>query len=966
MKQAEFESLACGTVSALRGIRDEKTLLAQARRLADAEAAVLITRESEDNEGRPCILAVDPPDYQRDLERHLDKLRAWYSKRKVPRYLNGFTNEGPLDIGRHRFADALVAFGTHLLSDGPPWHELILLKSVDKRQEGARERSKAYYSSYHCWVVAQLLYRFEQKKTTDSLIQETHIKKQYSTTLTKEVLPDEPWSAIKSRIKELSKQGASLELRWTIYLIWVAYQVRKIRAGKTPAKGFKGHLFEKEERKEILDDPPKEPFDLFSPALDFLLSKDKDIVPGETFIQTLCENISHFRLASPRETEKTETAKPGILGDDGLWFSQITALVLEHAWGNVLEAALAKKKARGAKASEAAYSGMAKEDLSGIIASTRRLLGLTRAVVIQALVSQPASPGDGSPSLREIGRESLRLYFAQEVVRPGSRIEQLYLGGEQKTVRREAPTELKRTFLVHLSRFMLGVVAVLERRLQIRTSATATLPPVIRPSEELDSLLYLVDRLAHVELEVDERLYIREHLARQVTSEIHHYLSRPYYRDHLLHVIDVFLLGHLLLNTEVPWIKGQQLPWVKHLCQRADRKGRNRSMPALKRDWLRNWAVAGLLHDIGYQVGQGDDLAQAPEVWRAYFDLTGPGSVWSFRLPDRVDSHGLPDPLEYVRRLAEDLSKLPGLKGCLPESDDGVLRDHGFLSALRVAQVMAHAEGGARQETEGGDSLSDRYYPAIHAIAYHNMTDKTVAFNANPLACLLRLCDELQEWDRRRVNMEKLLKGLYLDLQEGQFGEIPAHQMLDAFEANLEFKPQDDQPCPVSSMKICLKEKENKPHFVFKLLYRDPVDGYFDPAMTVLCKAYKLQHMDLDVSSQGLNDLHFRIALHFPLPQEYGARSEYDIYALFTEQVRCLPLLREYPSVRQAEPGLVHLVPLERDSQMKKRQDAFGIVLTRAADQRHHYGWLPVDPAHFFKDFVEFKKSIFAGGVERK
>ena len=960
MKQAEFESLACGTVSALRGIRDEKTLLTQARRLTDAEAAVLVAMDSEGNEWRPCILAVDPPDYQRDLERHPDKLRAWYSRRKVPRYLNGFTKEGPLDIGGHRFADALVAFGTH--------RELILLKGGDKHQEAARQRSKAYYSSYHCWAVAQLLYRFEQKKTADSLIQETHIKKQYSTTLTKEVLPDELRSAIKSRIKKLAEQGASLKLQWTIYLIWVAYQERKRRAGKTPAEGSKGHPSEKEKGKKILNDPPKEPFDLFGPALDFLLSKDKDIVPGETLIQTLCKNISQFRLTPPRGTE-TETTRPDTQGDEGLWFSQVTALVLEHAWGKVLEAVLAKKRARGVKASKTTYSGTAKKDLSGIIASTRRLLGLTRAVVIQALVSQPASPGDGSPSLREIGRESLQLYFAQEVVRPGSRIEQLYLGGKQKTVRREAPTELKRTFLVHLSRFMLGVVAILERRLQIRTSATATLPPVIRPSEELDSLLYLVDRLAHVELEVDERLYIREHLARQVPSEVHHYLSRPYYRDHLLHVIDVFLLGHLLLNTEVPWIKGQQLPWVKHLCQRADRKGHNPFMPVLKSDWLRNWAVAGLLHDIGYQVGQGDDLAQAPEVWRAYFDLTGPASAWSFRLPDRVDSPGLPDPLEHVGRLAEDLSRLPGLKGCLPESDDRVLQDHGILSALRVAQVLAHAEGGAWQETEGGDSLSARYYPAIHAIAYHNMTDKTVAFNANPLACLLRLCDELQEWDRRRVNMEKLLKGLYLDLQEGQFREIPAHQMLDAFEANLEFYeekiPQDDQPCPVSSMKICLKG--DKPHFVFKLLYRDPVDGYFDPAMTALCKAYKLQHMDLDVSSQGLNDLHFRIALHFPLPQEYGARSEYDIYALFTEQVRCLPLLREYTSVCQAEPGLVHLVPSERESlQMGKRQDAFGIVLTRTADRRHHYGWLPVDPAHFFKDFVEFKKSIFAGGVERK
>ena len=251
-----------------------------------------------------------------------------------------------------------------------------------------------------------------------------------------------------------------------------------------------------------------------------------------------------------------------------------------------------------------------------------------------------------------------------------------------------------------------------------------------------------------------------------------------------------------------------------------------------------------------------------------------------------------------------------------------------------------------------------QYKLAIQAIAFHNLADEIVDFKTNSLACLLRLCDELQEWDRRRINMEQILMGLYLDITDGQSETVQAHQMIDTFEANLKFElDQEGSLCanPILNIRI----RGNKPDFVFSLSYRNPIDGHYDPAMTALCKAYRLQHLNLDVSSKGTNDLNFKIEMNFPVPREYGGLSEYDIYALFTENERNLPLLREFPSLTWAEPGLIHIKNSKNHQQTPQRTDAFGIVLTRTADREHHYGWLDVDPAHFFNQYIELKKSYW-------
>jgi len=142
------------------------------------------------------------------------------------------------------------------------------------------------------------------------------------------------------------------------------------------------------------------------------------------------------------------------------------------------------------------------------------------------------------------------------------------------------------------------------------------------------------------------------------------------------------------------------------------------------------------------------------------------------------------------------------------------------------------------------------------------------------------------------------------------------------------------------------------------LLYRNSFEAHFDPTTTLLCKAYNLQHLDLNVSNQGHKDLKFSINVQFSSPNEYGNLTEYDIYALFTEKVRSLPLLHQFESIDQAEAGLIRL----EDENKALRGDCFGILLTRTSDSGHHHGWLTLKPTYIFDRFIEFKEYILLAG----
>jgi hypothetical protein len=423
----------------------------------------------------------------------------------------------------------------------------------------------------------------------------------------------------------------------------------------------------------------------------------------------------------------------------------------------------------------------------------------------------------------------------------------------------------------------------------------------------------------------------------------------------------VFLLGHLILNTQISWIDKAEFLVVDHLCKiSASRKGDTISL-SLKEEWLRNWAVASLLHDIGYQIGHGRHITNEVGAWKSYFALNtgdGPKNLHFNRKNSNPDGDPNGNKI-FLNNLYEDIINASDLlKKMLPDStktslaQENLITDHGMLSALRVSQVLLHVDNHHTPPTTTivKSDMIEKYHHAVHAVAFHNLHDQKVGMENYPLACLLRLCDELQEWDRRRVNVEKVIKGLYLDIQEGRHQNLAGHDLLKAFCANISIHQDEDN----SESKVLFELKgSQEPCFHFQLRYKDAVSAQFDPIMTLLSKSFCFQNLDLAVDFQKQNEIRIMVELRFPTPKDYKGMLEYDIYGMFTEEVRDLVLLQRIEDIWESDAGLVKLDDKKCGD---NRHECFGIVLQQKSEIR--LGWIPTNPELYRERLDKFKKEM--------
>ena len=110
-----------------------------------------------------------------------------------------------------------------------------------------------------------------------------------------------------------------------------------------------------------------------------------------------------------------------------------------------------------------------------------------------------------------------------------------------------------------------------------------------------------------------------------------------------------------------------------------------------------------------------------------------------------------------------DLLGFPEIKS----KDETGIHDHGVLSAANLALVLK-------------DGLNDVLKEAAKAMALHNNTKIEVEIEENPLAFLLILCDELQEWGRKMIisddftsELEQIKLGPFLKKGNGmEFSEL--------------------------------------------------------------------------------------------------------------------------------------------------------------------------------------------------
>ncbi len=917
-------------MAVIRKISDERTLLEIACELLNADMAILFKKEDNGPVPTTELHAAFPTVHQTALWEHLDTLRSWYKDVYISSGIDGYVKNDSINVMDKSYPDALVAFSNMDPDIHSPRYELLLCMKQENTER---------YTSYDCWAAAQMVRQFEYIDLLNQKVMKEQRLEEYASSLSVEVfdINDNDFEALNRKLKKRNPK-----IVWKYLTEWYAYQTRK-----------------KVTHRKKIPEWLEKPSPLHEFVIDFL-TDDHSIISLNRF-DTIQKNL----LCAPCPTEFSS--------EKNHWH-QLKALVLENAWNQIYQIFSddsGEKRYEDNKISWFEKSNLHSETVETDFNSlTQKLIHLTRGFVIERLISgnMSKSSQDGSSclpgELRPLNRETLRLYFVVELANPSNRLAQLYLGVLQLDERRSAPPELCHLFIRNLSRYMLSIIQIIQGQLKLHTGSWP-----VSPLETLDSLLYLVDRFVHIELDVEESLNIRLHLGRQISSEVQLHLNRPHYRDHLLHVIDVFLFGYLLLNTHIYWRGSQVRSLLSHFVDLLSHPDETSSIPpTYRKDLLKNWAVASLFHDIGYQLGHGDNVSHHPKKWLSYFELPPSTRIEWLQLCEQTSGTLTDWSMEPFFSFLETFGEkiVDTLKICsyFPKLDHHTKRDHGVLSAIRILQLLLHAENRDEQSIKNRKDklLTKHYEPAIHAIAYHNLFSQPVSLSTHPLSCLLRICDEVQEWDRRRVNIEKVIKQLYLDIQytvpnEGIYGSC----MVESCFANIEFKNENDKDLP-ESIKVCVRDTDSS-LLNFVLMYRDSKEGNFDPTMTMLGKAYNFQHIDLSIGDQGQKDLAVGIVMNFPVPREYGRLTEYDIYGLFTEEVRTLPLLREFGSIHVAESGLIRI---KNNTQQSPPADCFGIRIARQSNPNNRHGWLSINPELYFEKYIKFKDEVLSQNRLRK
>ena len=304
-------------------------------------------------------------------------------------------------------------------------------------------------------------------------------------------------------------------------------------------------------------------------------------------------------------------------------------------------------------------------------------------------------------------------------------------------------------------------------------------------------IVHLVCELARREGGVAGALDIEGSLRSFSVMEPALHLWRQHYREHLLHVVDVCLLGLLLLDACLPRTDetlGQRMAAMTGM-----------SVKVL----YGNWYLAALQHDVGYGV---DVISEAT----TRLDYLRASCVRSFQEDIRSAIAGSATDIEDIVS-----SELPGTEVY------GL--DHGIVSSLHLRHAL--------EQSIGDPVRRRRFDPACRAVLKHNLTNAPVSFASEPITFLLVLCDELQEWERARVSSHGLASHAMSVTQGGEPGYVESAAILRSLEVH------------------GLRAQQGRfeftcDHIAFRLLYMGPEIGKYLPQRVCVEKCRNLQRLD--------------------------------------------------------------------------------------------------------------------------
>ena len=267
-------------------------------------------------------------------------------------------------------------------------------------------------------------------------------------------------------------------------------------------------------------------------------------------------------------------------------------------------------------------------------------------------------------------------------------------------------------------------------------------------------------------------------------------------RDHFIHSVNVFLLGLAIYTKNKKYRKAFN-NYVKKSQYKKYYGYENKEVS--REEFLYRWGVASLLHDIGYpfeivgkqlkkiindgvksisnsySVSLGIDFDNFDEFNSIvkmdpydfadnYRKINKRSKVLDLYKPTDILAHKVAKDFNFSNEKFKLLKKhLNGFIYYMREKD---FIDHGFYSAI----LVLNSYGKIMQKYDKNDIFF--FYPIVDsasAILLHNYYNKTLQkdpFNlkklspkSNPIAYLLILCDELQEWNRQpfgQIDKQKL------------------------------------------------------------------------------------------------------------------------------------------------------------------------------------------------------------------
>jgi hypothetical protein len=253
--------------------------------------------------------------------------------------------------------------------------------------------------------------------------------------------------------------------------------------------------------------------------------------------------------------------------------------------------------------------------------------------------------------------------------------------------------------------------------------------PELRPDEVMQARLRLLCEYAYWEIGVNRAWQLEHHLGAQFQPEMILQATSSAHREHVLHVMDVCLLGHLLVSS-YEGTEGSPSKFCETLLQVRTEK-----------EFLRLWYPAALLHDLG----------RAQEIALSFPEMMG-----SLNTPDLTSfAKAVTEGIDGANRTLDKaiIEQFKGIGLPIAEPTDGIGRDHGVISANHLIHSLGQTAGDA------GFLKTADTKTILLAIARHNRRRDSFAASAEPLSYLLVICDHLQDWSRPRFTSQRLAMG---------------------------------------------------------------------------------------------------------------------------------------------------------------------------------------------------------------